>query len=60
MFGLLVWFVLEAHGSHRGLAERSAAFSEAIWPLLVVVSARLAGRTASRDAAPGVVHPAPT
>jgi len=39
MLGLLVWFVLEAHGSHRGLAERAAAFAEALWPLLVVISA---------------------
>jgi hypothetical membrane protein len=38
MLGLLTWFVLEAHGSHRGLAERSAAFAEALWPLLVVTS----------------------
>jgi hypothetical membrane protein len=55
MFGLLLWFVLEVNGTHRGLAERSAALAEALWPLLVVVSARLAGRTdrhASR-----VVHP---
>lgn len=39
MLGLLTWFVLEAHGSHRGLAERSAAFAEALWPLLVIASA---------------------
>jgi hypothetical membrane protein len=39
-FGLLLWFVLEIHGSHRGLAERSAALVEALWPLAVVVVAR--------------------
>ena len=60
MFGLLLWFVLEVDGTHRGLAERSAALSEALWPLLVVVSARLAGRTAHRAAASRVVHPAPS
>jgi len=44
MFGLLLWFVLEVNGSHRGLAERSAALAEALWPLFVVVSCRLANR----------------
>jgi hypothetical membrane protein len=39
-FGLLLWFVLEVHGSHRGLAERSAALVEALWPLAVAVAAR--------------------
>jgi hypothetical membrane protein len=38
--GLLLWFVLEIHGSHRGLAERSAALVEALWPLAVVAIAR--------------------
>jgi hypothetical membrane protein len=60
MFGLLLWFVLEVNGSHRGLAERSAALSEALWPLLVVVSARLAGRRVGRHAGLAVVHPGPT
>jgi hypothetical membrane protein len=53
MFGLLLWFVLENHGSHRGLAERAAALSEALWPLLVVVSSRLAARGAGRNGANG-------
>jgi len=59
MFGLLSWFVLEVHGTHRGLAERSAAAAEALWPLLVVVSSRVATRGIRRDRAlrPG---PAPT
>jgi Protein of unknown function (DUF998) len=39
-FGLLLWFVLEIHGSDRGLAERSAALVEALWPLAVVLAAR--------------------
>jgi hypothetical protein len=39
-FGLLLWFVLEVHGSYRGAAERSAALVEALWPLAVVVAAR--------------------
>ena len=37
-FGLLIWFVLEAHGSHRGVAERAAALTEALWPFLVVAT----------------------
>lgn len=40
MFALLLWFVLEVNGTHRGLAERSAALAEALWPLLVVLSCR--------------------
>jgi hypothetical membrane protein len=38
MAGLVLWFVLEVHGGHRGLAERAAAGMEALWPLAVVVS----------------------
>ena len=38
--GLLVWFTLEVHGSHRGLAERGAAVAEVLWPLVVAVGAR--------------------
>jgi predicted anti-sigma-YlaC factor YlaD len=40
MAGLLLWFVFEVHGSHRGLAERTAAVAEALWPLAVIGSAR--------------------
>jgi hypothetical membrane protein len=40
LLGLLVWFMLELHGSHRGLAERAAALAEALWPLAVTVSAQ--------------------
>lgn len=46
MFGLLLWFVLEVNGSQRGLAERSAALAEALWPLMVVLSTVLVGRKA--------------
>jgi hypothetical membrane protein len=42
IFGLLLWFVLEVNGNYRGLAERSAALAEALWPLLVVLSSRRA------------------
>jgi hypothetical protein len=38
--GLLTWFTLEIHGSHRGLAERAAALAEAVWPLVVAIGAR--------------------
>jgi hypothetical membrane protein len=50
LFGLILWFVLEVHGSHRGLAERSAALGETLWPLAVVAAARWgpAGRGAAR------------
>jgi hypothetical membrane protein len=41
MVGLVLWFVNELHGSHRGLAERTAAGAEALWPLAVVISAWL-------------------
>jgi hypothetical membrane protein len=61
MFGLLLWFVLDAKGSHRGLAERSAALSEALWPLSVVISARLVRRGgARREAGLHTVHPGPS
>jgi hypothetical protein len=38
--GLLTWFTLELHGSHRGMAERGAALAEVMWPLVVAVGAR--------------------
>ena len=38
--GLLTWFTLEIHGSHRGLAERAAALAEVLWPLVVAIGAR--------------------
>jgi Protein of unknown function (DUF998) len=40
MIALVLWFVVEIHGSHRGLAERLAAGTEALWPLAVVVASR--------------------
>ncbi|MGO8859511.1 MAG: DUF998 domain-containing protein [Acidimicrobiales bacterium] len=38
MVALVLWFVVEIHGGHRGLAERFAAGAEAFWPLAVVVA----------------------
>ncbi len=40
MIALVLWFVAEIHGGHRGLAERFAAGTEALWPLAVVVASR--------------------
>jgi hypothetical protein len=51
MLGLLTWFTLEIHGSHRGLAERGAALAEVLWPLVVVVGARYAPRLRRRSQA---------
>jgi hypothetical membrane protein len=51
MCGLVLWFVLEAGGTHRGLAERSAALAEALWPLLVVLSSRARAVTLEPSAA---------
>jgi hypothetical membrane protein len=45
LLGLVAWFGAELHGGHRGLAERSAAGAQALWPLAVVVTTR---RTFSR------------
>jgi hypothetical membrane protein len=42
MVGLVLWFVGELHGGHRGLAERAAAGAQALWPLAVVLTTRLA------------------
>jgi hypothetical membrane protein len=61
MLGLLTWFVLEAHGSHRGLAERAGAFAEALWPLLVVISAMTSGAGSSaRDSGEPMARPTPS
>jgi hypothetical membrane protein len=49
--GLVLWFVFELHGGHRGLAERVAAGAEALWPLAVVL-------TSVRS--PRVLRPSPT
>ncbi len=40
MVAFVLWFVVEIHGGHRGLAERFAAGTEALWPLAVVVASR--------------------
>ncbi len=42
LVGLVLWFVAEIHGGHRGLAERAAAGAEALWPLVVVLTSRWA------------------
>jgi hypothetical membrane protein len=42
MVGFLVWFTLEIHGAHRGVAERGAALAEVVWPLVVAIAARQA------------------
>jgi len=56
MCGLLVWFALEIHGSHRGLAERSGALAEAVWPAVVAASLRTSAR---RLRCPSPRHRAP-
>jgi hypothetical membrane protein len=38
MIVLVLWFVVEIHGGHRGLAERASAGAEALWPFSVVVA----------------------
>ena len=42
LVGLVLWFAAELHGGDRGLAERTAAGAQALWPLAVVVSSRRA------------------
>jgi hypothetical membrane protein len=54
MVGCLTWFILEIHGSHRGIAERGAALAEVVWPLVVAVGVRQAqlGRRLAPISAP--------
>ena len=40
LLGSVAWFATELHGGHRGLAERTAAGLEALWPLVLVVTVR--------------------
>jgi hypothetical membrane protein len=40
LLGAVVWFAAELHGGQRGLAERTAAGLEALWPLAVVLTTR--------------------
>jgi hypothetical membrane protein len=42
LLGLVGWFAAENHESQRGLAERAAAGAEALWPLAVVLTTRIA------------------
>jgi hypothetical protein len=50
MIGLVLWFVFELHGGHRGLAERSGAGAEALWPLAVLLTTQ--GREPARSGSP--------
>jgi hypothetical membrane protein len=43
LLGAVVWFAAELHGGDRGLAERTAAGLEALWPLALVLTTRRAG-----------------
>lgn len=45
LLGTLAWFGAELGGDRVGLAERVAAGSQALWPLVVVLSARRHRRT---------------
>jgi hypothetical membrane protein len=47
MITCIVWFLAEIHGGHRGVAERAAAGSEAVWPFAVVASSWTARRMES-------------
>jgi hypothetical membrane protein len=49
LLGLVLWFALDIHGGHRGLAERAAAGMEALWPLAVVVTTGASGRRNTTD-----------
>jgi hypothetical protein len=58
---LLAWFGVEliSAGGQAGLAERIFGAAQALWPLAVVASCRLAARTASRSSpAPALSRPA--
>jgi hypothetical membrane protein len=44
LVALVLSFVAEIHGGHRGLAERAAAGAQALWPLAVVLTGRAAQR----------------
>jgi hypothetical membrane protein len=61
LLGLLAWFVVElsANGARIGLTERLVAGSQALWPLVVVLTARRAGRSASTTTRPPPAEPTP-
>jgi hypothetical protein len=44
LLSLVGWFAADLGGSRRGLAERSAAAAEALWPLAVVLAASASRR----------------
>jgi len=55
---LTLWFAAEqaTHGTHMGLAERTAGLAQALWPLIVVVSCRLS-RAAPAELADDLLEP---
>jgi hypothetical protein len=57
LLALLAWFAVEliTWGAQAGLAERVFGAAQALWPLAVVVSCRLAARTALTARAPSSV-----
>src|SRR5437762_826763 len=61
LLGLLAWFTVElsADGARIGLTERLLAGSQALWPLVVVVTARRAGRSASATTPRTPAEPTP-
>ena len=61
LLGLLAWFTVElsAEGVRIGLTERLLAGSQALWPLVVVLTARRSGRSASTTTPRTPAEPTP-
>jgi hypothetical protein len=49
LLSLVAWFVVELRRSRSGLAERAAAGAQALWPLVVVITARRTAKRCSRS-----------
>jgi hypothetical membrane protein len=49
LLGLVMWFAFGVDGDHRGLGERVAAGTQALWPLAVVLTTWLARRATARS-----------
>ena len=47
LLSLVAWFVVELRRNRSGLAERAAAGAQALWPIVVVVTARRAAKRCS-------------
>jgi hypothetical protein len=47
LLALVAWFVVELRRGRSGLAERAAAGAQALWPLVVVISARRSAKPRS-------------